>query len=153
MFNHRILLLICTLTISTLLINACGTPPNPPKPELVSGNDTWLLKSVTYPNSLETAVGDTITSKDANFKIIHAEFECPDNKSLTSLWSGIDDSALSNYSMYQRDGFTDVFITDSKGDKYLAVLIEKCGVAGLVPSDGTGFKLQFKDLEPVALDK
>ena len=102
---------------------------------------------------MKTALGDTMTSEDANFKLIYAEFECLEDKSLTGLWSGIDDSAFATYSVYQKGGFTNVFITDSKENKYLIVLIDKCGVAGLVPNDGTGFNLHFKDLQPVSLDQ
>ena len=149
MFKHRNLYLFCALVLSVLFLAACSSTP----PALTSGSDTWLLKTVTYPNSVKTALGDTVTSDDANFKFIYAEFECIDNKSLTGLWSGVDDSAFATYSVYQKGGFTDVFITDSKENKYLVVLIEKCGVAGLVPNDGTEFYLHFKDLEPVALGK
>jgi len=49
------------------------------------------------------------------------------------------------------DGFSDVYITDDKGEKYPVVLIEQCSVAGLVPKNGAGFTLQFKDLQPLSL--
>lgn len=149
MSKHLYLYRFCALVLSVITLSSCQSAP----PALTSGSDSWLLKTVTYPSSIRTATGDTLTSKDAEFKIIHAEFECLEGKSLTSLWSGIDDSMFSNYTIYQKDGFTDVFITDSNGNKYPAALIETCGVAGLVPNDGKGFILQFKDLESVVLDK
>lgn len=149
MFRYSSPYLFCTILLSVLLLNACSSTP----PALTSGSDTWPLKTVTYPSSFQTPSGETITSKDPNLKILRAEFECPENKSLPALWLGNDNQALSSFSMYLPQGFSDVFITDTNGNKYSVVLIDNCSIVGLVPKDGTSFKLQFKDLEPVALEK
>ena len=149
MFKVPALYLLCVIQLSVLLLNACSSPP----PALTSGSDTWLLKTVTYPSSFRTAGGETITPTDANFKFILAEFECPENKTLAALWLGDNNSAISSFTMYLPQGYSNVYVTNAKGDKHPVVLIENCTVVGLVPIDGTGFRLQFKDLEPVDLDQ
>lgn len=139
------LLCLFSITLGVVFLAACR-----PAPALINGQDTWKLAAVTYPASVETPNGGTLAPKDANFKLIRAEFECVENKSLIGLMLGEDTSTIG--SMATPNGLPDIYITSDDGNKYIVYMIETCAIVGSVPLDGSGFSLQFMDLEPVPLD-
>lgn len=145
MYKTKLLCLFGITLLGILLLTACR-----PAPALINGDDKWKLVGVTYPASVETPGGGTLTPKDANFKLIRAEFECLENKSLIGVMLGKDASTLGSMSM--ANGFPNIYITSDDGNKYSVYMIETCAIVGSVPVDGSGFSLEFKDLEPVPLD-
>ena len=55
------------------------------------------------------------------------------------------------FEMYKIDGFSEVYVTDSKGEKYRTVVIGECRLAFPLPNESAGFTLYFKDFAPLNL--
>ena len=145
MKHAKTLSLFGAMLAGVLLLSSCG-----PAPALTNGEDTWKLTSVTFLESVETPNGGALTPIDSSFKIIRAEFECVEGKSLVGLVMGQDDAGIS--SVFLTNGFSDVYITADDGEEYAVYVIDSCAITGSVPADGSGFRLHFMDLEPVPLD-
>ncbi len=132
-------------------------PPSltPAANQMTSGQDIWELTSVEYPDYI-SAIGRVFsppTQSDPlpSYVFLRLNFACASGSSLIELYTGQD---LGLTFIYKQNGYSDVFIEDYQGHRYLVTLIGSCWLAAPMPSvraEDSYFTLHFQSLPPLMI--
>ncbi len=146
------------------------TPPTPtPRPpatlqpptltpgpnQITFGQDFWQLVSLETPDHI-TAIGRVFyppasRSPQLPYVFLRMNFNCASGKSMIQLYTGKD---MGLTFIYRPDGYSDVFVEDYQGYRYLVNLIGACWMAAPVPRNTLEkryFTLHFKNLPPLEM--
>jgi TolB protein len=123
---------------------------------MTSGQDIWQLTSVEYPAYI-SAIGRVFSPPSQNdallsYVFLRLNFNCTTGASLIELYTGLD---MGLTFIYQPYGYSDVFIEDFQGRRYLVTLIGSCWLAAPLPSiraQDRYFNLHFKSLPPFRVE-
>ena len=134
------------------------TPPEEESttPILAHGTNRWRLKATTF--------GEQEIEKDSGYSgqvykaieghvFLQAEFENLSEVDLIDAWdletTGGEMPDL--FEIYLIEGIRNVYVTDSQGNMYPAVILGASKITFAVPYDGHGFTLYFLDCAPIEL--
>jgi Tol biopolymer transport system component len=135
------------------------TPPPPsltPAPnQLTSEQDVWELTSVEYPDYI-SAIGRVFSPPSSSdplpsYVFLRLNFDCSSGASLIELYTG-EDMGLTFIT--KPNGYSDVYIEDYQGHRYLVTLIGSGWLAAPMPSiraEDSFFTLHFKSLPPIKI--
>ncbi len=123
--------------------------------QISSGQHFWQLVSLDFPSYI-SAIGRVFyppTRRDPVLSYVYLKmnFNCASGRSLIHLYTGED---LGLTFIYRPDGYSDVFVEDLQGNRYLVNLIGACYLAAPLPRsrmEDPGFTLHFKSLPPFRL--
>jgi Tol biopolymer transport system component len=123
---------------------------------MTSGQDVWQLTSVEYPDYI-TAIGRVFSplARDdslPSYGYLRLNFDCTSNTSLIELYTGQD---MGLTFIYKPDGYSDVYIEDFQGRRYLVTLIGSCWLAAPMPQaspEDSYYTLHFQSLPPFKIN-
>ncbi len=125
-------------------------------PILTDGTNRWRLKATTFgEQEIETGSGYSGHVYEAieGHVFLQAEFENLSEVDLIDVWdletTGGEMQDLME--IYLMEGIRNVYVTDSQGNMYPAVILGTSKITFVVPYDGHGFTLYFLDCAPIEL--
>ena len=122
---------------------------------MTSGQDVWQLTSIEYPDYI-TAIGRVFSPTARSdllpsYGYLRLNFNCASDTSLIELYTGQD---MGLTFIYKPDGYTDVYIEDFQGHRYLVSLIGSCWLAAPMPQaspEDSFYSLHFQSLPPLKI--
>ena len=151
MIRQRLLYRSMLVCVILYLMVGCGKATAPStedtRPALTNGTDRWQVTSVIFQDTADNS-GEPIIPSDKTQTFLRVDFDCSTGKSLLEL-----KFSFKMQSFYVPGGIPDVYVMDSSGTKFLAVMIENCSITVPVSKDSKGFTLHFMDLQPIELGK
>lgn len=141
----------------TATVTPTHLPPSltPALNQITTGQDVWKLISIDYPDYI-SAIGRLFYPPErddpaSSYVYLRLNFACQTGKSLIELYTGYD---MGLTFIYKPSGYTDVYIEDYQGRRYLVNLIGACWLAAPLPRARLAdpyYTLAFKSLPPLRI--
>lgn len=131
------------------------TPPEEEEestsPILTDGTHRWRLQATTFGDKKFKALSKEFETSEG-WVVLQAEFEDLSGRMLIRAWyretKGEETSMIETF---LRGGIANVYVIDSQGSMYPAVVLSRSQITFVVPYDGHGFTLHFLDWAPIEL--
>lgn len=136
-----------------------STPPPeeaPPEEEstmpiLTDGTHSWRLKATTFVEQEVELIRGVLEPVEGNV-FLQADFKNLSGVDLIKVWyEEMEGGKTSLIEIFSIKGIANVYVTDSQGNMYPAVVLSASKITFGVPYDGHDFTLYFLDYAPIEL--